>query len=248
MYVCMYVCIYIYIYIYICTVIMMQETTCHIYSNNVCVGNWSNQLSYHGIHQAYCNIQGFKSFWTDNGRNHLSRGEKHRLVDSGTPSPPTKSFDFRGFDSGRLLILRGGNPHVRGIYRESPGKFDSRTLSRETLSRWTGRRLLPAWLAHWLTAWSILAVWNSTKEMSAPHGELSKFDVDKWVRPLGTFTCEKHFEVNVVTFQLLPTVFMRTDCTCLMRPRLFDVCFIMSRIINICRIILKFWKTRALDK
>ena len=26
--------------------------------------------------------------------------------------------------------------------RESPGKFDSRTLSRETLSRWTGRRYL----------------------------------------------------------------------------------------------------------
>ena len=32
-------------------------------------------------------------------------------------------------------------------YRESPGKFDSRTLSRETLSRWTGRRavILPSW-------------------------------------------------------------------------------------------------------
>ena len=30
-----------------------------------------------------------------------------------TPSPPTKSFDFRGFDSNRLLILRGGNSHVR---------------------------------------------------------------------------------------------------------------------------------------
>ena len=28
-------------------------------------------------------------------------------------SPPTKSFDFRGFDSSRLLILRGGNSHVR---------------------------------------------------------------------------------------------------------------------------------------
>ena len=28
------------------------------------------------------------------------------------------------------------------FYRESPGKFDSRTLSRETLSRWTGRRAL----------------------------------------------------------------------------------------------------------
>ena len=25
------------------------------------------------------------------------------------------------------------------FYRESTGKFDSRTLSRETLSRWTGR-------------------------------------------------------------------------------------------------------------
>ena len=30
-------------------------------------------------------------------------------------SPPTKSLDFRGFDSSRLLILRGGNSHVRGI-------------------------------------------------------------------------------------------------------------------------------------
>ena len=26
------------------------------------------------------------------------------------------------------------------VYRESPGKFDSRTLSRETLSRWIGRK------------------------------------------------------------------------------------------------------------
>ena len=25
------------------------------------------------------------------------------------------------------------------FYRESPGKFDSRTLNRKTLSRWTGR-------------------------------------------------------------------------------------------------------------
>ena len=30
-----------------------------------------------------------------------------------TPSPPTKSLDFRGFHSSRLLILRGGNSHVR---------------------------------------------------------------------------------------------------------------------------------------
>ena len=32
-----------------------------------------------------------------------------------TPSPPTKSFDFRGFDSSKLLILKGGNSHVRGL-------------------------------------------------------------------------------------------------------------------------------------
>ena len=32
-----------------------------------------------------------------------------------TSSPPTKSCDFRRFDSSRLLILRGGNSHVRRI-------------------------------------------------------------------------------------------------------------------------------------
>ena len=32
-----------------------------------------------------------------------------------TPSPPTKSLDFRGFDSSRFLILRGGNSHVHMI-------------------------------------------------------------------------------------------------------------------------------------
>ena len=53
-----------------------------------------------------------------------------------TASPPTKSSGFRGFDSNKLLILRGGNYHI--LYRESPGKSDSRTLSRKTLSRWTG--------------------------------------------------------------------------------------------------------------
>ena len=32
---------------------------------------------------------------------------------STTPSPPTKTLDFGGFDSSRLLILKGGNSHVR---------------------------------------------------------------------------------------------------------------------------------------
>ena len=32
-----------------------------------------------------------------------------------TPSPPTKSLGFRGFDSSRLFILRGGNYHIHII-------------------------------------------------------------------------------------------------------------------------------------
>ena len=36
------------------------------------------------------------------------------------------------------------------FYRESPGKFDSRTLNTKTLSRWTGRsaRIRPAVRSH----------------------------------------------------------------------------------------------------
>ena len=30
-----------------------------------------------------------------------------------TPSPPTESFDFGGFDLSKLLILKGGNSPVR---------------------------------------------------------------------------------------------------------------------------------------
>ena len=43
-----------------------------------------------------------------------------------TPNPPVKSLDFRGFDSSKLLILRGGILMSVEFYRESPGKFDSR--------------------------------------------------------------------------------------------------------------------------
>ena len=32
-----------------------------------------------------------------------------------TPSPPIKSLDFRGFDSSKLLVLKGGNSHSRRI-------------------------------------------------------------------------------------------------------------------------------------
>ena len=45
-------------------------------------------------------------------RGHLA---EHRSPVCRTPGPPTKSLDFRGFDSSKLLILRGGNSHVRII-------------------------------------------------------------------------------------------------------------------------------------
>ena len=37
----------------------------------------------------------------------------YSIANMVTPSPPTKSLGFEGIDSSRLLILRGGNSHVR---------------------------------------------------------------------------------------------------------------------------------------
>ena len=42
-----------------------------------------------------------------------SDSEAAFIIDMITPSPPTKSSGFEVFDSSRLLILRGGNSHVR---------------------------------------------------------------------------------------------------------------------------------------
>ena len=40
-------------------------------------------------------------------------GPRGPLLDpDNTPSPPTKSLGFRGFDSSKLLVLKGGNSHV----------------------------------------------------------------------------------------------------------------------------------------
>ena len=38
-----------------------------------------------------------------------------KLIDKyiNTPSPPTKSLGFDGFDSSKLLIIFGGNYHIR---------------------------------------------------------------------------------------------------------------------------------------
>ena len=65
----------------------------------------------------------------------------------GRGGPPTKSLGFGGFDSSRLLILRAGILMSVEFDRGSPGSFDSRTLYRKTLNRWTGRiRAMRTWL------------------------------------------------------------------------------------------------------
>ena len=45
----------------------------------------------------------------------VAASRKRLSKSTHTPSPPTKSLDFRGFDSSKLLILRGGSSHVRII-------------------------------------------------------------------------------------------------------------------------------------
>ena len=46
------------------------------------------------------------------------------------------------------------------FYRESPGKFDSRTLNRKTLNRWTGRTSIESLDKSWSSRWSP-EVWNA---------------------------------------------------------------------------------------
>ena len=78
--------------------------------------------------------------------NHIinARARAARARAACTPNPPTKNSGFRGFDSSRLLILRGGILMSVNFDRGSPGKFDSRTLNRKPLNRWTGRTSPPS--------------------------------------------------------------------------------------------------------
>ena len=80
----MYVCVYIYIYIYIERE-RERDTCIYVYMWTCC-----------------------------SSRGDLSWSVRVCASDEEfTPSPPTKSLGFRGFDSSRLLIIRGGNSHVR---------------------------------------------------------------------------------------------------------------------------------------
>ena len=56
------------------------------------------------------------------------------------PSPPTKSLGFGGFDSSRLLILRGRAFLCPLNFIRSLPESLTQGLNRTTLNRWTGRR------------------------------------------------------------------------------------------------------------
>ena len=58
---------------------------------------------------------------------------------SHTANRRTKTLDFRGFDSSRILSLRGEFPRPIG---ECPGKFGSTNLTRDNLIREIGRTQL----------------------------------------------------------------------------------------------------------
>ena len=81
-----------------------------------------------------------QSFW-DSGRRQgdgRRRAPPHgaqlgtRYAILSTANLRTKIPDFGGFDSSRILVLRGWNCHV---HREYPGSFESVDLSRDNLSR-----------------------------------------------------------------------------------------------------------------
>ena len=56
---------------------------------------------------------------------------------AGTANLRTQILELRGFDSSRILmVIKGWNSQA---HRESPGKFESRNLSRDNLSREIGR-------------------------------------------------------------------------------------------------------------
>ena len=99
-----YIYIYMYIYIYIYTYIypsISLSLYIYIYRERD-MGSFRCAL----IGVPWC-LRMLSLFSTFESASRLTVSPK------ATPSPPTKSFDFGGFDSSKLLILKGGNSHVR---------------------------------------------------------------------------------------------------------------------------------------
>ena len=93
----------IYIYIYVCVYIYIYIYTYRWNYIHVCI--WMYIYIY-----IYMITMIYKLLLSGSGQWSESTWVQ------GTPSPPTKSLGFGGFDSSRLLILKGGNSHVRWIW------------------------------------------------------------------------------------------------------------------------------------
>ena len=105
-----YICIYIYIYVHTYIYIYIERER----------GRYRHSRS--------------SRRWTCPAARRSRRSGGNHLSDA-TPSPPTKSLDFRGFDSSRLLILRGGNSYVRRIVRGGNHLSDA-TCTNSFLLHW----------------------------------------------------------------------------------------------------------------
>ena len=91
-YIYTHVCTYVYIYIYIYIYVYIYIYT-HMY--------------------IYIYMYTYIYIYMNQGSERRESLAERPTVPAITPSPPIKSLYFRGFDSSRLLILRGGNYHVR---------------------------------------------------------------------------------------------------------------------------------------
>ena len=132
--VCIHVCVYIYIYIYtymhVCVYIYIY--ICHAELSLSLWGNNDNKEHLNILHEINrihkVTIKPTSQIQIQHVETRASGVAVKNPSDAGVPktnattnamrnaltaSPPTKSFDFEGFDSSRLLILRGGNSHVR---------------------------------------------------------------------------------------------------------------------------------------
>ena len=122
MYVCMYVYIYIYIYIYIYNMLRRAATRLgrHHLSHAACL----TQASFvwcvaYSVKDHHHHLPNYSRLVKKSCVRQVVLDKWFPLSDVTrcglTPSPPIKSLDFREFDSSRLLIIRGGNSHVRWI-------------------------------------------------------------------------------------------------------------------------------------
>ena len=87
----MYVCVYIYIYIHTHKSIILARIAMH--------NNTNTSSHYSNDNNNTTNNDNTAAAWS------AARG----------PGRSAESFDFGGFDSSRLLILKGGNSHVHII-------------------------------------------------------------------------------------------------------------------------------------